>query len=63
MNEKEFMTDLWDVLRGNTDYCTLEEFRKKYDNFFVECDEQIVLEDEHNEWHLTLQKVWCDGAK
>ena len=63
MNEKEFMTDLWDVLRGNTDYCTLEKFREKYDKFFVECDEQIVLEDEHNEWHLTLQKVWCDGAE
>ena len=63
MNEKEFMTDLWAVLRGNTDYCTLEKFREKYDKFFVECDEQIVLEDEHNEWHLTLQKVWCDGAE
>ena len=62
MNEKEFINDLWDVLRGNTDYCTLEKFRKKYDELFVECDEHILLADEHNEWHLTLNKVWSNNA-
>ena len=63
MDEKEFMQDLWDVLRGNTTYITLEQFREKYDSLFVEVDndtKSIRLMDDHNEWRLTLQKVWCD---
>lgn len=60
MNEKQFMTDLWDVLRGNTDYITLEQFKNKYDSLFVECDNDIKLADDHNEWHLSLRKTWTD---
>ena len=63
MDEKEFLQDLWDVLRGNTSYITLEQFKEKYGELFVEVDNDakcIRLMDDHNEWHLTLQKVWCD---
>ena len=63
MDEKEFMQDLWDVLRGNTIYITPEQFNEKYDELFVEVDRdanRISMSDEHNEWHLTLRKVWCD---
>lgn len=65
MDERQFMQDLWDVLRGNTDYITPEQFRKKYDDLFVEvdCEENnIRIMDEHNEWYLRLQKTWCDGT-
>ena len=60
MNEKDFLRDLWDLMRGNTIYITQDEFKKKYDDLLVQCDESIRLADEHNEWRLSLQKVWCD---
>lgn len=66
MDEKQFMQDLWDVLKGNTDYIALEQFRERYDEFFVEIDcaeKRIRLMDEHNEWHLGVQKVWCDATQ
>lgn len=61
MDKNEFMRDLWDVLRGNTEYITLEQFREKYDEFLVECDEGIRMADDHNEWLLSLQHVWSDN--
>lgn len=63
MNEKDFLRDLWDLMRGNTIYITQDEFKKKYDDLLVQCDESIRLADEHNEWHLALQKVWCDETQ
>jgi len=61
MDEKQFMVDLWDVLCGNTEYCTLEQFRAKYDELFVELDNNIRLMDDNNEWQLGLQKVWSNN--
>lgn len=63
MNEKQFILDLWDVMRGNTEYITQEEFNKKYEEIIVDLDTKdrtIRLMDNHNEWQLSLQKVWCD---
>lgn len=61
MDEKEFIQDVWDILRGNTQYITLDKFKEKYDDLFLECyDGTIRLMDEKNEWHLWVQKVWCD---
>lgn len=66
MNEKDFMNDLWDVLRGNTDNMTVEQFRSKYDSLFTEVDSNenaIRMADGHNEWRLMLQKTWCDATQ
>lgn len=63
MNEKEFLRDLWDLMRGNTIYITQDEFKKKYDDLLVECDDSIELADDHSEWRLSLQKVWCDETQ
>ena len=66
MEEKQFMQDVWDVLRGNTIYITQEQFNEKYGDLFVEidCDNgEIRLADDHNEWRLMLQKTWCDETQ
>ena len=66
MNEKEFIQDVWDLLAGNTQYCTTEQARKKYRDLLVEVkytEHYITLRDEHNEWRLSLQKVWCDETQ
>ena len=60
------MQDLFDVLMGNTVYITLEQFREKYDEFFIEmnCEENnIRMMDDHSEWRLMLQKTWCDSTQ
>lgn len=65
MDEKEFMQNLWDVVLGNNIYITQEQFVEKYREYFVELDctkGEIRLMDEHNEWRLTIQKVWCDNS-
>lgn len=64
MNEKEFITDLWDIINGNEQYITAEKFKEKYSELTVEVnldDHYILLSDAHNEWRLTLHKVWCDN--
>lgn len=64
MNEFEFINDVWDVLLGNTHFCTQEQFAEKYRDFIVEvdCDAKYIrIMDDHNEWRLMLQKVWNDG--
>ena len=66
MEEKEFLQDLFDLMCGNTNYITLEQFREKYDGYIVEMDceaNRIRMMDDHNEWHLNLQKVWCDATQ
>lgn len=66
MNEKEFIQDVWDLLAGNSEYCTMEEAREKYRDLLIEvdCSEGfITLRDNHNEWRLSLQKVWCDETQ
>ena len=65
MDEKEFIQDVWDLLAGNTQHITLEEAREKYRDMLVEvdCEEKHITlmdKDAHNEWRLSLQKVWCD---
>lgn len=66
MEEKQFMIDLWDILAGNDEYCTIEQFKEKYDHLRVDGlsdGNTIRFADDHNEWHLTLQKVWSDETK
>lgn len=66
MDEKRFMQNVWDVLRGNTVYITQEQFNEEYRDLFVEvdCDKgSIRIADDHNEWRLMLQKVWCDATQ
>lgn len=49
---------------SNTEYCTQEQFTSKYEDFFIEVDDNekcIRIMDDHNEWRLMLQKVWNDG--
>ena len=63
MDEKAFIRDMWDVLCGNTQYITQEQFVARYRDYFVyaDCDERTIhLADDHNEWHINLQKVWTD---
>ena len=59
MNKIQFISDLWDVLSGNTEYITLEQFKEKYDRLFVECDDHILLldEEDNSEWHLEVRRV------
>lgn len=67
MDEKQFIIDLWDVIRGNTQYITVEGFQTKYKELIVEPfpddGNSIRLMDDHNEWLLRLQKVWCDETQ
>lgn len=61
IDAKEFITNIWDVLLGNTMYCTQQQFTNNYRDFFVELDSAagiIRIMDDNNEYHLTLQKVW-----
>lgn len=66
MDEREFINDVWDLLCGNTHFCTTEQAREKYLDLLVEveCREHyITLRDDHNEWRLSLQKTWCDETQ
>ncbi len=66
MDEKEFIQDVWDLLSGNTQFCTTEQASEKYSDLLVEveCTEHyITLRDDHNEWRLSLQKTWCDETQ
>ena len=66
INEHQFMVDLWDVLAGNDDYCTLEKFREKYDALRLDGlseENTIRFADNNNEWHLTFKKVWSGETK
>ena len=63
MDEKAFIRDMWDVLCGNTQYITQEQFIARYRDYFVyaDCDERTIhLADDHNEWRIFLQKTWTD---
>lgn len=63
MDEKEFIQNVWDLLNGNSQYINIEEAREKYRDLMVDVDCEnkfITLRDDHNEWRLSLQKVWCD---
>lgn len=64
MNELQLINDICDCLMSNTEYCTQEQFTSKYEDFFIEVDDNekcIRIMDDHNEWRLMLQKVWNDG--
>jgi hypothetical protein len=66
MDEKEFIMNVWDLLAGNSQYITIDEAREKYRDLLVDvdCSEGfITLRDDHNEWRLSLQKVWCDETQ
>ena len=62
MDEKEFLRDLWDLMRGNTEYITPLQFTAKYDKFLVDCDApNIRFADDNNEWCLTLHKTYSNA--
>ena len=66
IDEHQFMVDLWDVLAGHDDYCTLEKFREKYDELRLDGlseENTIRFADSNNEWHLTFKKVWSGETK
>lgn len=68
IDENQFMDDLYDVIAGNDDYCTLDEFRKKYcesflSDFQIVDRRTIVFSDRNNEWHLTFKKVYSGETK
>lgn len=63
LNEHDFILNLWDLLNQNDMYCTQEQFTKEYGDLFVELNQDenyIRIMDDHSEWRLSLQKVWCD---
>lgn len=64
MNEKQFLSDLWDLMCGYTEYITQEQFKAKYFDYFVGINHvrgSITLTDDHNAWRLNLQKIWSDS--
>ena len=63
MDEKQFILDLWDVIRDNG-YCTIEEFRKKYAELFYDTLNEndthgLCLGDHNSDWVLSIKKVWA----
>lgn len=61
MTENTFITDLWDVLRGNTEEITIDEFRSKYDELLIDAGSEeatIRLGDDRHEWWLSLRKIY-----
>ena len=66
MNEKQLLTDIFDLINGNTDYIAPETFRKRYDKYFVELDLDslcIHFADEHKEYTLNLHQTFWDGQQ
>ena len=61
MNTKEFLQDLYDVIKNNSNYITIEEFREKYKDFQFQYDSgslgypciEVCDEDEKSEWLIT----------
>lgn len=43
-----FVNDTYDVLAGNTEYCTQEEYRKRYghNEMYVDCTKNIIVIDD-----------------
>ena len=43
-----FVNDTYDVLAGNTEYCSQEEYRKRYahNEFYVDCTKNIIVIDD-----------------
>lgn len=52
-----FVNDTYDVLAGNSDYCSQEEYLKKYgqNNMFVDCTKNIIVIDDF-QITITLKK-------
>lgn len=70
MNTKEFLQDLYDVIKNNINYITIEEFREKYKDFQFQYDSgthgypciEVWDEDENNEWMITAKHVFSDKS-
>ena len=66
MNTKEFLQDLYDVIKNNSNYITIEEFREKYKDLQFQYDSgthgypciEVWDEDENNEWMITAKHVF-----
>lgn len=43
-----FVNDTYDILAGNSEYCTQEEYLKRYghNNMFVDCAKNIIVIDD-----------------
>ena len=70
MNTKEFLQDLYDVIKNNSHYITIEEFREKYKDFKFQYDSgslgylciEVWDEDEKDEWLITAKHVFSDKS-
>ena len=70
MDTKEFLQDLYDVIKNNSKYITIEEFREKYKDFQFQYDYgtldypyiEVWDEDEKNEWLITAKHVFSDKS-
>lgn len=70
MNTKEFLQDLYDVIKNNSEYITIEEFREKYKDFRFQFDYgtldypyiEVLDEDEKNEWMITAKHIFSDKS-
>ena len=67
MNTKEFLQDLYDVIKNNSNYITIEEFREKYKDLQFSYDSDrydcscisICDKDYKNEWLITANHVYA----
>ena len=52
-----FVNDTYDVLAGNTEFCTQEDFSKKYghNEMYVNCEKNIIVIDDF-QITITLRK-------
>ena len=59
MNEKELLRDIYDVLMGNSEYITREQFLEKYKDYDFVCDHPYLrIMHEKGEWTLTLSQIY-----
>lgn len=56
MDEKEFINDVWDVLMGNTEYITQQQFAEKYpDMLYVDSEDKAIVLGEGYTLKLTKE--------
>ena len=67
MNTKQFLSDLCDVININSEYMTIQKFRKKYEDFTFQYNAEtdgyhsisVWDKDDKNEWHITVKQMYA----
>ena len=67
MNTKQFLSDLCDVINNNSEYMTIQKFRKKYEDFTFQYNAKtdgyhsisVWDKDDKNEWHITVKQMYA----